>query len=500
MDLEKYRIKAQNYVSALDKEYYLHFAGHKDDLNTAAIQEEYVDLFSASNFQQLKKLKKESSSPVETSRLSSLLKLCGEGLLENQVGELSDEIAQLEAKSNLDIEGKEVSFRYSETLLSNESDKAKRDMLDDKRNDMVRKTFNPNLLNYWTILHNEVEKLGFESYKDFFSFLKNEDFEQTAGQMDRLLGETAKLYEENFGALLFKEISVNLQKSRKSDFAYLRRATKFDRYFKKDLLVTIFKDTLMAMGIDVSRQPNIILDVEERKNKSPRAFCATVKVPDEIYLVVMPKGGQDDYEAMFHEGGHAEHFSNTKADLEFEFKFLGDNAVTEGYAFTLEHIMQDRQWLTGFLKMSAEDAKSFLYFSNITKLWFCRRYAGKLNYELVLHDRHPIVGKDEAYREILNGANLMDYSGSDYLKDVDEGFYCTNYIRAWIFEAQLKDYILRKFGSNWIKQKKAGDFLKEIWMYGQKYNPVEILRQLDYKDLDADYLINSLIDGVNKNK
>jgi hypothetical protein len=37
-------------------------------------------------------------------------------------------------------------------------------------------------------------------------------------------------------------------------------------------------------------------------------------------------------------------------------------------------------------------------------------------------------------------------------------------------------------------------------MYGQKYNPVEILRQLDYKDLDADYLINSLIEGVNKNK
>ena len=100
MDLEKYRIKAQNYVSALDKEYYLHFAGHKDDLNTAVIQEEYADLFSASNFQQLKKLKKESSLPVEISRLSNLLQLCGEGLLENQVRDLSDEIARSGSKSN----------------------------------------------------------------------------------------------------------------------------------------------------------------------------------------------------------------------------------------------------------------------------------------------------------------------------------------------------------------------------------------------------------------
>ncbi len=500
MDLEKYRIDAEKFISALDKEYYLHFAGHKDDLNTASLYEEYADLFLVSNFEQLKKLKKESSSPAQGSRLTSLVRLCGEGLLENQVRDLSDEIAKQEAGSNLNIDGKEVSFRYSEVLLSNESDKAKRDALDDKRNNMVKKSFNPNLLNYWTILHAEAKKLGFESYKDFFSFLKNEDFEQSASQMGRLLDETRQLYEDNFGALLFKEISVNLQKSRRSDFAYLKRAARFDKYFKKELLVPVFKDTLMAMGIDVGRQTNIILDVEERKNKSPRAFCATVKVPDEIYLVVMPRGGQDDYEAMFHEGGHAEHFSNIKADLDFEFKFLGDNAVTEGYAFTLEHIMQEKQWLTGFLKMSAEDAREFLYFSNIIKLWFCRRYAGKLQYELLLHDKNPVAGKGEAYREILNAANLMEYSETDYLKDVDEGFYCTNYIRAWIFEAQLKDYMLRKFGTNWIKQKKAGDFLKEIWSYGQKYNPVEILQQLDYKDLDADYLINSLIEGVKKNK
>ena len=105
-------------------------------------------------------------------------------------------------------------------------------------------------------------------------------------------------------------------------------------------------------------------------------------------------------------------FQIQKLTLDFEFKFLGDNAVTEGYAFTLEHIMQDRQWLTGFLKMPAEVAKAFLYFSNIIKLWFCRRYAGKLNYELLLHDKNPIAGKDEAYREILNGVNMMDYSGS----------------------------------------------------------------------------------------
>jgi hypothetical protein len=94
----------------------------------------------------------------------------------------------------------------------------------------------------------------------------------------------------------------------------------------------------------------------------------------------------------------------------------------------------------------------------------------------------------------------MQYHGADYLKDVDDSFYCANYIRAWIFEAQLKDHMHQKFGYGWFRQKKAGDFLKELWSYGQKYDPVEILQQLGYKDLDINYLIYSLMEEINKNK
>ena len=50
-----------------------------------------------------------------------------------------------------------------------------------------------------------------------------------------------------------------------------------------------------GMGIDLDAQTNVHLDTEARELKSPRAFCAPVRVPDEIYLVVLPKGGQDDY-------------------------------------------------------------------------------------------------------------------------------------------------------------------------------------------------------------
>ena len=48
------------------------------------------------------------------------------------------------------------------------------------------------------------------------------------------------------------------------------------------------------------------MDLEARPFKSPRPFCASISVPDEIKLVVNPHGGQQDYRALFHEAGHAQ--------------------------------------------------------------------------------------------------------------------------------------------------------------------------------------------------
>ncbi|MBN1298112.1 MAG: hypothetical protein JW997_00335 [Actinobacteria bacterium] len=499
-DLNKYRQNAESFLSELDKEYYMHYAGLQQELNTSDIYIKYESLFDLSNFEAIKEMRKASKNADETKKLSYLIRFCGEGLVENYARELVDRIGEQEANATVKIDGKDISYRYSDVLLANEADKSKRDAIDDKRNAVTKKSLNPSLYQYWETVHRQAEKLGFASYRDMFEFLKQEDFSTLENSMNMLLEKTADIYQVHFGNLLKKELGISLGDARRSDFAYLRRAARYDRYFKKEALVNVFKDTLLEMGIDIEKQPNIILDVEERRNKSPRAFCATVKVPDEIYLVVMPKGGQDDFEAMFHEGGHAEHFANTSAKLDFEYKFLGDNAVTEGYAFTLEHLMQSSAWLSCFLKMAHREAEDFTYFSNLSKLWFCRRYASKLKYELLLHNGSSISGKDQAYRHILSDAVMMQHHPEDYLKDVDEGFYCTNYIRAWIFEAQLKDYMHRKFGYEWFRQKKAGSFLKEIWSYGQKYGPDEVLMQLDYKGLDINYLIDNLAEEIQKHK
>ena len=177
------------------------------------------------------------------------------------------------------------------------------------------------------------------------------------------------------------------------------------------------------LGIDLDAQPNVELDVEQREKKTPRAFCAPIEVPGRVVLVIQPIGGPDDWRALFHEAGHTEHFANTSADLPVEERRLGDNAVTEGWAFLFEHLVDDPAWLTRRLdfprprEFAAEGAAQLLF--------FVRRYCAKLLYELELFRAADPVPMQSRYVELLGDALKIEPSPTDWLADVDPGFYVT---------------------------------------------------------------------------
>ncbi|MHB1346254.1 MAG: hypothetical protein ACYCXK_02075 [Candidatus Humimicrobiaceae bacterium] len=499
MNTEQYRTDAENFLGELDKEYYLHFSGRKPELNLEEIYKKYDFLFSFDNSQFFKNLI-DISEGDNKKKSRFLFQFCTDAYIGKKYQQISDKIANNEAAAKINIDGQDYSFRHSDIILSNESDKNKREYIDSKRRKLTSDVFNNDLKTYWQSLHSEAQGFGFDDYTALFMKLKGYDFYRLDASMDKLVSETDELYEKHMDGLFRNKLGISIHGSKASDFAYLKRAKQFDMFFKKENLVPVFRETMNMLGIDLDNQNNVVLDVEERENKSPRAFCCPVKVPSEIYLVVMPSGGQDDYVAMFHEGGHAEHFANVSSKLDFEYRYLGDNAVTEGFAFCLENLIFEKNWLLTIIKMDENAADEFVYFSGLINLFFLRRYAGKLKYELNLHDKTGFERKDHLYSEILTNNLIMKYYPENYLKDVDEGFYCTSYIRAWMFEAQLKDYILNKFGTSWFKSKKAGDFLKEVWSYGQKYSPEEILDFIGYKSLDINYLINNAVELIKSKK
>ena len=111
--------------------------------------------------------------------------------------------------------------------------------------------------------------------------------------------------------------------------------------------------TLTDLGVDLRSQENVHLDLESRPSKTPRAFCAPIEVPGKVMLVIQPIGGKDDWEALFHEAGHTEHYAHTSATLPMEAKRLGDMAVTEGWAMLMQHLVTEPAWLNRRLDVPA---------------------------------------------------------------------------------------------------------------------------------------------------
>ena len=133
---------------------------------------------------------------------------------------------------------------------------------------------------------------------------------------------------------------------------------------------------------------------------------------------------------------------------------LGDNAVTEGFAFLLEHLTGDARWLAARLDMPRSD--QFVRFSAFVTLFFLRRYCAKLRYELELHSGAPLGSLPGRYAQLLSSAVGVPYPESDFLEDVDGGFYCTCYLRAWAFEAQLSDWLRERYGTELVRAARGG--------------------------------------------
>jgi len=336
-----------------------------------------------------------------------------------------------------------------------------------------------------------VRALGFADYQDFCERLLGIDLRRLASQMRDLLSCTREAYREKL-TLMLDEGEVPPETAEVSDLRYLLLGHSFDGLFPEDSLLQILERTLAHLGVELRSQANLRLDTAKRPLKSPRAFCCTVRVPSDVRLVIMPKGGLEDYNTLFHEMGHAQHFAHVDESVPFAFRRLGDNSVTEGYAFLFNLLLNTPVWHEQVAE--TDHGTSYLHFSRFCQLYYVRRHAAKLIYEIELHEAgDPAADFDRRYSDLLGDALELEVPQEDYLADVDDHFQSACYLRGWMFEAQLRRKLERKFGAAWVTQAGAGDMLRGLWRHGQGYDADELARQLGYQHLDPDVLISDLI-------
>jgi len=477
MNLAAYRADAEEFVSSLDREYYLHFAGLQDEFDIETIYERHGELFTRDNVRRLR----EDGTP-------QLLEFAVQGLIGRELKAEQAEVARREAALEIEVDGQRMPWRQAPVVQVNEPDPDRRAAIERASLDASTEALDPLLREMLERSHALVRELGWPSMRVMCEELSGIDLVALERQTAAFAEATEDEYEALLSGPLERELGFGFERLRRSDFGFFFRAPTLDGLYSDGRLLGSLEQTLDGLALN---PPGVITDAEPRPKKTPRAFCSPVRVPDEVYLVITRRGGRDDYETLFHEAGHAQHFAHMPASLPMEHRYLGDNSITESFAFLFQHLTQNPAWLRA--RLDVADPEAIEAQARAAKLVFLRRYAAKLAYELELHGAPPSLDPlREVYARRLGDALHVKWPSESWLSDVDPFFYAASYIRAWALETHVRRLLHERFGELWFEEPEAGAFLKSLWAEGQSVRGDELLHELTGAELDFGALLDDL--------
>ena len=475
--LETLRARGERFLEEVSAEYHAAHAGHKQGAALQPIYEKHRAAYDDDAFRLALDLF-QSHAPTngtvtETFRSSRLLL---DWLVESRAGrELAPleerEIAWEGAAVITLADGSQEPYQRAAITLGNTHDAKERRALDEARAVLVERELAPLRRERLQREHEVVAGLGIApTYNASFEALSGVSLGAIRAECEAFLRVTQAMWDELLPEFLKRGLGITRAEATRADVAALMRAPQFDAFFTAEAMEREVRRHVTEMGISPDAEGRVRYDTGEREGKRARAFCAPVRIPDVVHLVVRPHGGQNDWMTLLHELGHALHFANMRRSLPFEFRWLGDNSVTEGYAMLFDHRLKDRGWLARYTGLGKKELPVYLRSAGFEELHFVRRYAAKLIYETELHS--GTVSWDalpDLFVETLTDATGFRYQRADAFVDVDPRFYAVRYLRAWQLQAVLDESLRERFNEDWWRNPAAGPWMvEELFGLGQR--------------------------------
>lgn len=482
--LHMLRTRGEAFLEAISTAYHAAYAGLKAEPAIQPIYAKHARAFDDEAFAQTLELFKATegkgsaeaigeTGDAATQRSSRLLL---DWLIESRVGR---ELAALDEREmaweNSAVirlaDGTEEPYQRLPITLGNTRDVKVRHALDDARAKLVMSELAPMRQERLEREHDVVAKLGVaSSYNATWEAVSGVSLSALRAECEAFLRDTQNMWDEVFPEFLKRGLGITPGEATRADVAALMRAPEFDPYFTAESMEREVRRQVTEMGTSPDAEGRVRYDTGEREGKRPRAFCAPVRIPDVVHLVLRPHGGQNDWMTLLHELGHALHFGNMSRALPFEFRWLGDNSVTEGYAMLFDHRLKDRGWLARYSGLGKQEIGAFLRYAGFEELHFVRRYCAKLIYETELHSGSvSFSALPDLYVEILTKATGFRYQRADAFVDVDARYYAARYLRAWQLQAVLDESLRHRFNEDWWRNPQAGPWIvEELFAYGQR--------------------------------
>ncbi|MGH7668498.1 MAG: hypothetical protein ACRENQ_03310 [Gemmatimonadaceae bacterium] len=497
LSIDRLRREGQAFTEAISREYYLAHAGLKATAELTPLYERYGEVMSEESLalvhEAFRAARPESE---EYRRLRHLLDWQVESQSSRELASLDEREIAWESDAMISLPGGgAVPFQRASIDLANSTDRAERLALDQARARLVQAELGPMRLERFQREREITEQLKLaDGYNATFDLLAGFPLLELRAECERFLHDTQAVWDEVFPEFVKRELGIAPSEATRADALALMRARMFDAGFPWDTMESRILGQVREMGIVPDADGRVILDTGNREGKRARAFCSPVRVPEEVYLVLRPHGGQNDWNTFLHELGHALHFAYMQPDLPFEYRWLGDNSITEGYAMLFDHRLQDRRWLARYASLPAAEIQPFLRSAGFEELQLLRRYCAKLIYETHLYGGD--VGWSalpDLYVQLLTDATGFRYHPADAFVDVDPRYYAARYLRAWQLQALINETLTERFNEDWWRNPSAGPWIvNELFAPGQREMAHEQAARVSGKSLSFAPLVRSV--------
>lgn len=496
-DVDRLRARGEAFLQEVSAEYHAAHAGLKPSAALQPIYERHAEAYGDEAWQEAQERLAGAAPGSEDARSARMLV---DWLLESRVGR---ELAPLEEREFAwesaavirGNDGYEEPYQRAAITITNTRSATERRALDDARAALVLAELAPMRQERLEREKALIEGAGLApTYIATFERLSGLSLSSLRGECEQFLRDTQPMWDDVLPEFLKRGLGITPAEATRADALALMRAPEFDGAFPAEAMEAEVRRQVTEMGISPDADGRVRYDTAERPGKRARAFCSPVRIPDEVHLVLRPHGGQNDWRTLLHELGHALHFGNMRRDLPFEYRWLGDNSVTEGYAMLFDHRMQDAGWLMRYSRLGKADLPRYLRSAGFEELQFLRRYCAKLIYETQLYGGS--IGWSalpDLYVEILTGATGFTYQRSDAFVDVDARFYAARYLRAWQLQAVLNESLVERFDADWWRNPGAGPWIAgELFGWGQRELADEQARRVSGQSLGFAPLVRSI--------
>ena len=452
--------------------------------NQDSLYRAHRELFSRDNLDLVTRAANAESDSLQRQRLLYFRRYLTFEILGKETAPLTDRYTTYEAQASITLDGLSIPYRQFSVALMNEKNSGRRAALYAAA-DPVLDSLTLLAAEVNAAYYHQAADLGYPSYTDMVEQLKGFSLQNIIGLAKQTLAQSDSIYFSLLPEMLRRYTTVDTTTFYRYDIGMLFRNPSFDKFFPRREIVGSVQETYRSLGIDLVSQRNLTIDTTDRPEKNPRAACFPVDVPEDIRLSIKPTGGFDDYSALYHEMGHAEHYANT-AEHALEFKYLGEPAVTETYAFLSEYILCNPAWLRQHSSMPVLTLKDFVRFQAFYRLYYVRRFCAKVIYEYQLHSgaKNP----EQIYASLLSRTLGYKQHPSDqkrYLVDLDAHYYAADYLRAWYLEAQLNAWLSKKYGTNWYENTSAGEYLRSLWAKGDRLDVNGLLATIGEQEISS---------------